>query len=74
MGKEALDWLFELGAEVWVTDMVQTEALRDPGPGTDQRRERRDALWEWFNANAGRIRISSVRLQPEPASYRRLGL
>jgi hypothetical protein len=23
MGKAALDWLFELGAEVWITDMVR---------------------------------------------------
>jgi hypothetical protein len=30
VGSDALDWLFATGAEVWVTDMVNQEALRDP--------------------------------------------
>jgi len=32
IGKQALDWLFTPGAEVWVTDMVREQALREPDP------------------------------------------
>jgi hypothetical protein len=68
MGKGALNWLFELGAEVWVTDMVRAEALRDPEPGADQRRDQRAALKEWFTENGNRIRIQQTR---EGADYQR---
>jgi hypothetical protein len=61
MGKDALNWLFELGAEVWVTDMVQAEALRDPEPGANQRRDQRAALKEWFRENGNRIRIQPTQ-------------
>ena len=68
MGKEALDWLFELGADVWVTDMVREEALRDPDAGADQRKEQRAALREWFADNANRIRIQPTQ---QGADYQR---
>ncbi|QXZ80886.1 MULTISPECIES: hypothetical protein [unclassified Rhizobium] len=35
---EALNWLFEPGCEVMITDMVTAEAIREPGEGWDQRR------------------------------------
>ncbi len=68
MGKEAPDWLFEPGAEVWVTDMVREEAVRDPGPGADQRVGQRAALRGWFDANANRIQILPT---PPGADYQR---
>ena len=68
MGKTALDWLFELGADVWITDMVREEALRDPGPGADQRQGQRAALRDWFSDNANRILIEPT---PQGADYRR---
>jgi hypothetical protein len=57
VGRDALDWLFVPGAEVWVTDMVRHEALRDPGPGDGPRKEHRQALQDWFTDNAHRLRI-----------------
>lgn len=68
MGKDALDWLFELGADVWVTDMVREEALRDPDPGADQRSGQRAALRDWFSDNANRILIQPTA---QGADYRR---
>jgi hypothetical protein len=68
MGQEALDWLFELGADVWVTDMVREEALRDPSPGADQRSGQRAALRNWFNVNANRIVIQPTA---QGADYQR---
>lgn len=60
LGREALSWLFVPGAEVWVTDMVRHEALRDPEPGDDQRKGHRQALQAWFAENAHRIRIETT--------------
>jgi hypothetical protein len=60
LGVEALDWLFVPGAEVWVTDMVREEALRDPDPGDDRRAEHRAIISDWFNRNRHRIRIQST--------------
>jgi hypothetical protein len=57
LGGEALDWLFVPGAEVWITDMVREEAVRDPDPGDDQRIEHRSAIRNWFERNKHRIRI-----------------
>ncbi len=51
VGAEALDWLFAPGAEVWVTDMVKYEALRDPGEGGDQRDLHRCEIANWFERN-----------------------
>jgi len=68
MGKEALEWLFELGADVWVTDMVREEALRDPGPGADQRSGQRAALRDWFSTNANRILVQPTA---QGADYQR---
>lgn len=67
IGREALDWLFAPGVEVWVTDMVRHEALRDPDPGDDQS-EQRQTLRQWFADNAGRIRIQQT---PEGQDYER---
>jgi len=68
MGQDALDWLFALGADIWITDMVREEALRDPGPGADQRRGQRAALRAWFADNTHRIQIQPT---PQGADYRR---
>ena len=68
MGKDALNWLFELGADVWVTDMVREEASRDPPPEADQRKGQRAALREWFSENANRIRIQRT---PEGGDFQR---
>jgi hypothetical protein len=51
VGPEALDWLFAPGAEVWVTDMVKYEALRDPDEGGDQRELHRRDIANWFERN-----------------------
>jgi hypothetical protein len=56
-GHDALDYLFAPGVEVWITDMVQMEATREPDPGDDQRRAQRKLLKEWLAGNSNRIRI-----------------
>lgn len=55
LGTEGLDWLFVPGADVWITDMVKEEAVRDPDPGSDQRLAQRAILIKWFADNADRI-------------------
>lgn len=57
IGQEALDWLFAPTAEVWVTDMVKEEALRDPDDDDDQRELHRRDIAEWFARNEQRIHI-----------------
>jgi len=57
LGEAALDWLFMPGAEVWITDMVKEEALRDPDPGSDPRHGQRQILRRWFEQNASRIHV-----------------
>ena len=57
LGANGLDWLFVPGAEVWVTDMVREEAVREPEPGSDQRHEQRQKLSAWFERNMDRIQI-----------------
>jgi hypothetical protein len=57
VGSDALDWLFVPNADVWIPDMVKTEATRAPDPGDDQRLQRRAILTEWFQRNANRINI-----------------
>jgi len=68
IGREALDWLFAPGVEIWVTDMVRNEALRDPDAGDDRRREQRMVLREWFADNSSRI---SIQQTPEGQDYER---
>jgi hypothetical protein len=60
VGEAALDWLFVPGAEVWVTDMVREEALRDPDPDHDQRQEHRSVMRQWFDRNRHRIGIQGT--------------
>lgn len=60
LGPAALDWLFAPGAEVWVTDMVREEALRDPESDSDQRRVVRGDIADWFARNKHRIRIQAT--------------
>ena len=60
IGGEALDWLFVVGAEVWVTDMVKEEALRDPDPGDDPRTRHRAEIAAWFERNVDRIHVQST--------------
>jgi hypothetical protein len=66
IGSDALDWLFVPGADVWISDMVQEEAIRDPDPGDDQRLQQRAVLKEWFARNANRINIKPT---PEGEEY-----
>jgi hypothetical protein len=54
---EALDWLFEPGCAVTVTDMVVAEATRDPGEGKDQRRVTRAYVGAWLTKNRARLTI-----------------
>jgi hypothetical protein len=61
VGRDALDWLFVPNADVWISDMVQQEAVRDPDPGDDQRLQHRAVLKEWFAGNANRIHIKTTR-------------
>lgn len=56
-GREALDYLFAPGVEVWITDMVEVEATRDPEPGSDQRTEQRRTIAEWLDGNRHRISV-----------------
>lgn len=55
VGPEALDCLIATGAEVWVTDMVRHEALRDPDESGDQRELHRRDIADWFERNNHRI-------------------
>jgi hypothetical protein len=57
IGQAALDWLFTPGAEVWVTDMVREEALRDPDADADQREAHRRDIATWFERNKHRIHV-----------------
>jgi len=66
IGSDALDWLFVPGADVWISDMVKEEAIRDPDPGGDQRLQHRAVLREWFERNANRIHIKAT---PEGEEY-----
>ena len=68
IGREALDWVFAPGVEIWVTDMVRHEALRDPDPGDGQRAAQRQTLRGWFADNANRI---GVQPTPEGQDYER---
>lgn len=56
-GRDGLDALFVPGVEVWVTDMVQIEATREPDPGDDPRRGQRRLIAEWFEVNKHRISV-----------------
>jgi hypothetical protein len=60
VGSDALDWLFVPKAEVWISDMVKEEAIRDPDPGDDQRLQHREILKQWFARNANRIHIKTT--------------
>lgn len=61
IGRDALDWLFVPKADVWISDMVKEEAIRDPDPGGDQRLQQRTVLKQWFAHNANRIHIRATR-------------
>ncbi|UIJ70555.1 hypothetical protein [Aurantimonas sp. HBX-1] len=54
---EALDWLFEPGCPVTITDMILAEATRDPGEDRDQRRGTRAYINAWLTKNRARITI-----------------
>lgn len=57
IGSDALDWLYVTNADVWIPDMVKTEATRPPDPGDDQRLEHRATITDWFKRNENRIHI-----------------
>jgi hypothetical protein len=59
VSSDALDWLFVPNADVWISDMVKQEAIRDPGD--DQRLQHRATLKRWFAGNANRIHIKTTR-------------
>lgn len=61
LGSDALDWLFVPSAQVWITDMVKEEAVRDPDAGSDQRFEQRRELVSWFERNVDRIHIQATQ-------------
>lgn len=65
---EALDWFFEPGCEVVVTDMVIEEATRDPGAGRDPRKAGCVYIANWLASNRHRI---SVLCTPEGERYER---
>lgn len=54
---EALDWFFEPGCEVMITDMVIAEAIRNPGAGRDQRKDARAYVVRWLADNRERITV-----------------
>src|SRR5882757_11183355 len=60
IGADALDWLFVPNADVWISDMVREEAIRDPDPGDDQRWQHRAVLRGWFARNENRIHIKAT--------------
>jgi hypothetical protein len=68
IGKDALDWLFVIEAEIWVTDMVRLKVLRDPDPADDQLKKQRLTLKEWFSENSDRIQVQPT---PEGQDYDR---
>jgi hypothetical protein len=61
IGSDALDWLFVPKADVWISDMVKQEAVRDPDLGDDRRLLHRAVLKEWFARNANRIHVKATR-------------
>ena len=65
---EALDWFFEPGCEVVLTDMVIEEATRDPGADRDPRKASRTYIANWLASNRHRI---SVLCTPEGERYER---
>ncbi|MDX3925541.1 MAG: hypothetical protein QHC90_06995 [Shinella sp.] len=65
---EALDWLFEPGCDVMITDLVLAEATREPGEGRDQRRGTRGYISRWLSANQNRLTVLET---PEGVRYRR---
>jgi hypothetical protein len=65
---EALNWLFEPGCEVWITDLVVEEATREPGEGRDQRRGTRSYIAGWIETNRHRLNVLAT---PEGERYHR---
>ena len=49
---DALDWFFEPGCDVWITDLVLEEATREPGEGRDQRRATRNYIANWIESES----------------------
>lgn len=70
---KALDWLFVPGCEVWMTDMVIEEALREPGDDKDQRNEARSYVRSWVHINRHRIKrvttATGAKYQEDMAEY-----
>jgi len=64
---EALDWLFEPGCDVWITDLVLEEATGEPGEGRDQRRVTRNYIASWIESNRNRLTVLAT---PEGERYR----
>ena len=54
---DALDWLFEPGCALWMTDMVLIEARRPPKPGGRGRKAARANFEGWFERNRSRIKV-----------------
>jgi hypothetical protein len=65
IGERALEWLFIPGAQVWITDMVREEILRDPDPGSDPRQAHRAAIRAWLTRNGERIGIQATEAGEE---------
>ena len=75
---EALDWFFEPGGEVVITDMVIEEATRDPGVDRDPRKASRAYIVGWLAANRHRISILKTsegeRYEREMTLWKRAGM
>src|SRR5689334_6398997 len=54
---EALDWLFEPGCDVMITDMVMAAAIRERGESCDWRRNARACVAGWLESNIDRITV-----------------
>jgi len=71
-----LDLIFAPGAEVWVTDVVKEEVLRDPGEDKDQRKQHRADIAAWLRKNEqeGRIQVMPTdegqEYEADMAAYR----
>lgn len=64
-GREALDYLFVPGVEVWITDMVEIEATRNPDAGDDQRTEQRRVISTWMRENRHRLTVMETTVGRE---------
>lgn len=61
LGGDALDRLFEIGAEVWITGQAVAGTLREPDPCADTRRDQRRELRTWLGSTSHRILVQKTQ-------------